>query len=270
MIVVEQLFKSFKLSRKQRKEMGNGFKGSTIDALLDVSFTCEAGRVFCLVGPNGAGKTTTLRTIATMLRPSQGKVTVNGFDSVRQAREVRRCLGFSTGATALYDRLTPNELVMYYARLNDIDTQTARRRRDHFFELLGVDSFAGRRIAKLSTGMKQKVSITRTLIHNPDVLVFDEATAGLDVMAARSIHLLIQHLRDEGRTVLFSTHRMDEVELLADDIAVLHKGTLRFNNSFDAFKAQMQADSLEEEFIRIVEGGGSNHQFKEALAQSLA
>ncbi len=270
MIIVEHLHKTFKLSRKQRKEMGRGFEGLSIDALQDVNFVCQPGRVFCLVGPNGAGKTTALRTIATMLRPSQGQVRVKDMDTVRQARQVRRVLGFSTGATALYDRLTPNEMVMYYARLNGIDEATAKRRRDHFFELLNVHSYADRRIAKLSTGMKQKVSITRTLIHNPDVLVFDEATAGLDVMAARSIHLLIQHLRDEGRTVLFSTHRMDEVELLADDLALLHKGTLRYNGSFAEFKAAMQADSLEEEFIRIVEGTESNHRFKAALAQSFA
>lgn len=252
MIIVENLHKTFRLTRRQRREMGRGSNAS-VEALEGVSFSCTPGRIFCLVGPNGAGKTTALRIIATMLRPSAGRVTIVGLDAVRDARAVRRCLGFSTGATALYDRLSPNELVLYYAHLNGIDERTARQRRDYFFDLLGVHSFADRRIAKLSTGMKQKVSITRTLIHDPDVLVFDEATAGLDVMAARGIHRLIQQLRGTGKTILFSTHRMDEVDLLADDLALLHQGRLCYNGTFEAFKATMQTDSLEEEFIRVVE-----------------
>lgn len=256
MIVVDGVSKTFKLTRKQRKEMGQQFTGSSIDALKNVSFTCEPGRIFCLLGPNGAGKTTALRIIATMLRPTEGHVTVDGLDTRRQGRAVRRVLGFSTGATALYDRLTPNELVLYYARLNGIPDREAKRRRDAFFDMLDVNSFADRRISKLSTGMRQKVSITRTLIHRPSVLVFDEATAGLDVMAAQSIHNLMRQLRDEGRTVLFSTHRMDEVELLADDLAILHEGALCYRGTYDAFHAAMQADTLEEEFIRVIEDVG--------------
>lgn len=256
MIVVEGVSKTFDLTRKQRKEMGRQFNGKRIDALKQVSFTCESGRIFCLLGPNGAGKTTALRIIATMLRPTEGRVTVDGLDTQAKARAVRRVLGFSTGATALYDRLTPNELVLYYARLNGIPDQEAIQRRDAFFEMLDVASYADRRIAKLSTGMRQKVSITRTLIHRPSVLVFDEATAGLDVMAARSIHDLMRRLRDEGRTVLFSTHRMDEVDLLADDLAILHQGSLCYKGTYASFRAAMQAETLEEEFMRVIEEVG--------------
>ena len=253
MIVVDKLYKSFKLTRKQRRDLGRNFEGKQIKAVRGVTFTCQPGRVVCLVGPNGAGKTTVLRTIATMLRPTSGQVTVEGLDTVKDARAVRRLLGFSTGATALYDRLTPRELVLYYARLNGIPKRLASERLDTYFDLLEVESFADRRIAQLSTGMKQKVSITRTLIHDPTVIVLDEATAGLDVMAARSIHLLVKQLRDEGRTILFSTHRMDEVDLLADDIAIMHLGELRRFEPYVDFKGTMQGDSLEEAFIRAVD-----------------
>lgn len=253
MIVVDSLSKSFKLSRGQRREMGRGFTDTKVVALDGVSFTCRPGRIFCLVGPNGAGKTTALRTIATLLRPSKGTVTVSGFDTVKQAQAVRQRLGFSTGATALYDRLTPDELVLYFARLHGVNPQIARQRRDRLFSYLEVDRYRNRRIAKLSTGMKQKVSITRTLLHDPEVVVFDEATAGLDVIASRRIHLLIQQLKEEGKTILFSTHRMDEVDILADDIALMHRGRLCFHGTYADFKANMLEATLEEEFIRIVE-----------------
>ena len=253
MIEVHHLRKTFRLSRRQRREMGRAFTGDRIDAVADVSFTCRPGRVFALLGPNGAGKTTTLRTIATMLRPSAGHVTVAGHDSVREAREVRRRLGFLTGSTRLYDRLTPAELVRYVADLHGIPRDEFERRRDVVFDRLGMAEFADRRIGRLSTGMKQKVSIARTIIHDPPVLVFDEATAGLDVVAARGIVEMIRQARERGRTVLFSTHRMGEVAQLADDLAIIHRGRLVFCDTFEAFRAASDAPSLEDAFIRAIE-----------------
>lgn len=253
MIRIEHLYKTFKLSRAQRREMGVGFTGKTVDAVEDVSLTCVPGRIFCLLGPNGAGKTTTLRVIATMLRPTSGTVTVAGHDVVQAPQQVRRELGFLTGATALYDRLTPNELVAYYGALYRIDRQTLQARRDDLYNRLDMNDFADRRIAKLSTGMKQKVSIVRTMIHDPQVVVFDEATSGLDVIAARSIIRLVRRLRDQQKTVIFSTHRMDEVNLLADDLAIIHKGRLLFDGSFETFTQSMLAETIEDEFVRLVE-----------------
>ncbi len=253
MIEVEHLRKTFKLSRAQRREMGAGFTGTTIDAVEDVSFTCRPGRIFCLLGPNGAGKTTTLRIIATMLKPTAGAVTVAGRDVVRAPQAVRRNLGFLTGATALYDRLTPNELVAYYGALHGINGSTLAARRGDLYDRLGMHDFADRRIAKLSTGMKQKVSIVRTMIHDPQVVVFDEATAGLDVIAARSIIGLVRRCREQGKTVIFSTHRMDEVSLLADDLAVIHKGRLLYDGTFDAFTTGTPSETIEDEFVRLVE-----------------
>jgi len=253
MISVEHLTKTFKISRQQRREMGPGFSGSTIDAVRDVSFSCKPGRVFTLLGPNGAGKTTTLRLIATMLRPTSGQITVCGIDVAKDPVGARKRMGFLTGNTGLYDRLTPQEIVKYYADLHGMDAQTFKRRRDELFSLLGVNEFAGRRIGKLSSGMKQKVSIARTIIHDPEVVVFDEPTAALDVVTSRSIIQMIKDCRTQGKTVIFSTHRMGEVSLLSDDLAIIHRGSLIFNGSYKDFQNQMQTASVEDEFVRLVE-----------------
>jgi sodium transport system ATP-binding protein len=253
MINVEHLTKTFKVSRQQRREMGPGFTGSTIDAVSDVSFTCRPGRVFTLLGPNGAGKTTALRMIATMLKPTGGSITVAGFDVVKEPVQVRKRMGFLTGNTGLYDRLTPDEMVRYYAELHGMDAQAYTKRRDELYTLLGIHEFSGRRIGKLSSGMKQKVSIARTIIHDPEVVVFDEPTAALDVVTSRSIIQLIKSCRELGKTVIFSTHRMGEVSLLSDDLAIIHKGRLIFNGSYKDFQNQMQTPSVEDEFVRLVE-----------------
>ena len=253
MIAVHNLYKTFRLSRRHKREMGSSFRGSTVDAVAGISFECRPGRIFSLLGPNGAGKTTSLRMIATMLRPTSGTIVVGGHDVTSEPQAVRRKLGFLTGATKLYDRLTPNELVRYYAELHGLRGSNYRSRRDEVFARLDMEEYADRRIAKLSTGMKQKVSIARTIIHDPDVLVFDEATAGLDVVASRGIVELIRSASDRGRTVLYSTHRMGEVSLICDDLAIIHRGRLLFNGTYDDFTGRMRASSLEDEFIQLIE-----------------
>jgi len=253
MIVVNGLTKTFPLSRRRKREMGSTFVASTVDALRDVSFTCRPGSVFALLGPNGAGKTTALRIIATLLRPTAGTASVAGFDTVTQPQEVRRRIGFLTGHTGLYHRLTPNELVKYFADLHGLDSRTLSSRREELFTRLDMHEFAGRRIGQLSSGMRQKVSIVRTMIHDPQVIIFDEPTASLDVVTSRNILQLIRDCRTAGKTVLFSTHRMGEVSLMSDDLAVIHKGQLRFNGSWASFQEQMQTRSVEDEFIRLVE-----------------
>jgi len=253
MIVVDHLTKTFSVSRQQRREMGPGFKGTSIDALRDISFTCQPGRIFTLLGPNGAGKTTALRLIATIMRPSSGSITVAGFDVMKHSVEVRKRMGFLTGNTGLYDRLTPGELIAYYADLYGMDRKIFARRKDELFTLLGIHEFAGRRIGKLSSGMKQKVSIARTIIHDPQVVVFDEPTAALDVITSRHIIQLIKTCRESGKTVIFSTHRMGEVSLLSDDLAIIHNGRLIFNGTYKDFENQMQTRSVEDEFVRLVE-----------------
>lgn len=250
MIEVQGVSKAFKLSKKQQGEMGKSV--STVNAVDNISFTCQPGRVFSLLGPNGAGKTTTLRMIATILKPTEGDIKVAGYSVNSNAQDVRRSIGFLTGSTKLYDRLTPNETIKYFADLYGVDKNTYKERKEKYFEMLGMNDFANKRLGKLSTGMKQKVSIVRTIIHNPDVVIFDEPTSGLDVITAENIIQLVKDCRDEGKTVIFSTHIMTEVDLLCDDLAIIDKGKLLFKGTMDSFRASMQEPSLTGEFIRIV------------------
>jgi len=253
MIIVKNLIKDFSLSKKQRKEMGDDFKDTKILRAVDnISFKCQPGRIFGLLGPNGAGKTTSLRMIATMLKPTSGTINVSSFDTVNNGQKVRNQIGFMTGQTALYDRLTPLEMVKYIADLHGMSSEKFQKRKNKIFNLLDMEGFADRRIARLSTGMKQKTSIARTIIHDPDVMVFDEPTSGLDVMASRAIVELIKSCREEGKTVIFSTHRMGEVNQLCDDIAMIYKGQLCYNNTLDQFKSEMTQPTFEEEFIHRV------------------
>jgi len=251
MITITNLSKSFKLSRQQKKEMRNVPQGDIVHAVNNINLTCMPGRVFTLLGPNGAGKTTTLRLIATILKPTSGNIVVNGFDTVKNGMEVRKSLGFLTGSTGLYDRLTPDETINYFGRLNGMDESTLQRRKKELFDLLGVTEFAHRRVGKFSTGMKQKVSIVRTMIHDPQVVVFDEPTSGLDVIAAKSIIELIRQCKRDNKTIILSTHIMSEVNMLSDDLAIIHRGDLVYNGLFADFKNNMKESTLEDEFIRI-------------------
>lgn len=253
MITITNLSKSFQLSRQQKKEMGNAQHGDTVHAVKNISLTCQPGRVFTLLGPNGAGKTTTLRMIATILKPTSGSIVVNGYDTVANGKEVRQNLGFLTGSTGLYDRLTPDETINYFGRLNGMDETTLQRRKKELFDLLGIHEFAHRRVGKFSTGMKQKVSIARTMIYDPQVVVFDEPTSGLDVIAAKSIIELIRQCKRDNKTVILSTHIMSEVNMLADDLAIIYRGDLIYNGLFTDFKQGMREATLEDEFIRMAQ-----------------
>ncbi len=251
MITLQHLVKSFPAPRPKRQ----GFlqkltqPRERIFAVNDISFTCRPGRIFSLVGPNGAGKTTTLRILATMLKPESGIVTVNGYDSALHEKSVRGQIGFLTGTTGLYERLTPDELLRYFARLYGIDSNTFKHRSQELYHLLGIHGFKNKKIGELSSGMKQKVSICRTMIHDPAVVIFDEPTAGLDVITAKHIIELIKDCKKKNKTVLFSTHIMSEVELLSDDIAMIHNGYLIFNDTMEQFRREMDQENITEEFI---------------------
>ena len=203
------------MSAKQRKELNT--KEKIAVAVEDISFRCEPGRVFSLLGPNGAGKTTTLRMLSTIFKPTSGSVSICGIDAVSQAQQARQNIGFLTGSTGLYARLTPVEMIDYFADLYKVNKQDREIRKERLFELLDMKDFLHKRIGKLSTGMKQKVSICRTMIHDPAVVVFDEPTSGLDVITAENIIQLIRDCKNEGKTVIFSSHIMSEVDLLCDD-----------------------------------------------------
>jgi len=250
MIEVSDLRKEFILSRQQRKELNT--KDSKAIAVDGISFKCEPGRVFSLLGPNGAGKTTTLRMLSTIFKPTSGSINIAGIDAIANPQEARRKIGFLTGSTGLYARLTPNEVVKYFADLYGISKSDFEERKDKLFTLLDMHDFQGKRIGKLSTGMKQKVSICRTMIHDPEVVVFDEPTSGLDVITAENIIKLIGDCKNAGKTVIFSSHIMSEVDLLCDDMAIIHKGKMLFNGTMHEFKKDMLAENLTAEFIRVV------------------
>jgi sodium transport system ATP-binding protein len=238
------------------QQLGKEFrdrKRGTIRAVDGVSFRCLPGHIYGLLGANGAGKTTTLRMLATLLEPTGGTALVAGYDIRKEPQRVRASIGFLSTATALYDRLTAQETVEYFGRLHGLDEATLCRRVDAIFARLEMDAFRNRRCGKLSTGMKQKVSIARTLVHDPPVMIFDEPTVGLDVMTARTILGFIRECRDQGKTVLFSTHAMREVEKLCDTVGILHNGRLLTEGSVAELRARYGQEDLEEIFVRVVE-----------------
>jgi sodium transport system ATP-binding protein len=227
-------------------------KRGRIAAVKDVSFTCQPGSIYGLLGANGAGKTTTLRMLATILEPTEGTALVFGHDIVVHPEKVRGSVGFLSTATALYPRLTAQEMVEYFGRLNGLDEATLQRRIDDIFARLDMDSFRDRRCDKLSTGMKQKTSIARTLVHDPPVMIFDEPTLGLDIMAARTIVKFIGECREHGKTVILSTHVMSEVEKLCDVIGVIHNGELLEEGTPEMLRKKYWEQELEEVFVKIV------------------
>src|SRR5215470_3540451 len=227
-------------------------KRGEIRAVENVTFSCKPGQIYGLLGANGAGKTTTLRMLATILEPTDGTATICGHDVVEQPEKVRANVGFLSTATALYPRLTAQELVEYFGRLNGLDEATLKKRVDELFNRLDMDSFRHRRCDKLSTGMKQKTSIARTLVHDPPVMIFDEPTLGLDIMTARSIIDFIRECRQRGKTVIFSTHIMTEVEKLCDVIGIIQSGKLLTEGSPAELRDRYQDGDLEEIFVKVV------------------
>ena len=230
----------------------NDKKRGEVRAVDDVSFRAAPGEIYGLLGANGAGKTTTLRMLATIFKPTSGTAKVAGFDVIRDPEKVRANVGFLSTATALYGRLSAQEMVEYFGRLNGIEGQALRQSIDHLFDALDMNSYRERRCEKLSTGMKQKVSIARTLVHDPAVMIFDEPTVGLDVMAARAIVNFIRQCRDRGKTVIFSTHVMSEVEKLCDRIGIIHGGKLLAEGTLGELRAQSGLTDLEDIFVGIV------------------
>lgn len=227
-------------------------KRGEIRAVDNVSFSCQPGKIYGLLGANGAGKTTTLRMLATILEPTGGTAIVAGHDVIEHPEKVRANVGFLSTATALYPRLSAQELVEYFGRLNGLDEPLLKRRVDAIFNRLEMNDFRDRRCDKLSTGMKQKVSIARTLVHDPPVMIFDEPTLGLDVMTARTIVAFIRECRDHGKTVIFSTHVMSEVEKLCDSIGIIQDGKLLAEGTLAQLREKYGQTDLEEIFVKVV------------------
>jgi sodium transport system ATP-binding protein len=226
-----------------------------IHAVDHVTFDAKAGEIVGLLGPNGAGKTTSLRILCTVLKPTTGTASVAGFDVVKHADQVRHHIGFLSANTGIYERMTAWELVAYYGRLHGMHGQKLRDRIDELFSRLAMNEFRDVLGGKLSTGMKQKVSIARALVHDPPVLIFDEPTSGLDVLVQRAVLRQIAALRDAGKCVLFSSHNMHEVEKLCDRVAIMHRGAILTCGTLAQLRAKHGQDDLEELFFRLVGEG---------------
>jgi sodium transport system ATP-binding protein len=224
-----------------------------IPAVTDVSFECHPGAIFGLLGPNGAGKTTTLRILSTVLKPTAGRALVAGYDVVAEPEQVRHNIGYMSASTGIYDRMTAWELVEYFGRLYGLPAQTLRARMEEIFDWLKMNDFRDVLGSKMSTGMKQKVSIARTIVHDPPVLIFDEPTSGLDVLVARAVLQNILELKDRGKTILFSTHSMHEVEKLCQRVAIVHRGRVQAEGSPRELLERFDQSDLEELFFFLVE-----------------
>ncbi len=229
-------------------------KRGKIRAVDGVSFEAHAGEIFGLLGINGAGKTTTLRLLATMLKPTAGGASVCGHSISKEPQAVRRRIGFMSTATSLYGRLSAKEMVTYFGRLNGMRPEAIEQRAQKLFDLFDMNEFLDRRCDKLSSGMKQKVSIVRTVLHDPQVMIFDEPTAGLDVLTSRTIVDFVKDCRTRGKCVLFSTHIMEEVEKLCDRVGVIHDGKLLACEPVDTLKARAPSGRVEDAFVNLVGG----------------
>jgi sodium transport system ATP-binding protein len=221
-------------------------------ALAGISFQAAAGEIFGLLGPNGAGKTTALRILSTILQPTSGSATINGCDVLTQPTLVRRQIGVVSCNTAIYDRMTAWEMVEYFGRLYGLAADELRERMTQLFERLQMNEIRDVLGAKMSTGMRQKVSIARALVHDPPVLIFDEATAGLDVLVARALLKAVGQLRDMGKCIIFSTHIMREAERLCDRIAIMHRGQILATGTLPELFATYGESDLEELFFRLI------------------
>lgn len=226
-----------------------------ITAVGSISFECREGEVFGLLGANGAGKTTTLRMLSTILTPTAGTATLMGHDVRTSPEGVRKNLGFYSASTALYPRLTTRETVDFFARINQYPPERVRERVDYLIERFGLAKYADARIEKLSSGMKQKVSIARTVAHNPAILIFDEPTVGLDVLNALDVQESIAELRAEGKTIIFSTHIMSEAERLCDRIAIIHGGRILACDTLEGLRQTTGQRYLEDIFVSYVKAG---------------
>ena len=241
MIHVEHLTKSFRDLRR-----------GTVHAVDDVSFDALPGEVFGLLGPNGAGKTTTLRILCTVLKPTSGIATIAGYDVFTQPEKVRQNIGFLSANTAIYDRMSAWEMVEYFGKLYALEGERLRQRMETVFQSLQMNDFRDLLGAKMSTGMRQKVSIARAIIHDPPVLIFDEPTLGLDVLVARAVLENVERLRDQGKCIVYSTHIMREVEKLCKRVAIINRGRILASGTLEELREKHREHDLEELFFQLV------------------
>lgn len=244
MVKISSIEKTFE-SRKKK-----------VKAVDGVSFKAQPGRIYGLLGPNGAGKTTTLRIIATLLKPDSGKAHVMGFDSVKDATQVRKRIGFLTSDMKLSGNLTPRELLQFFGELNHMQNGDIKKAIREMAEYLDMGEFLDKQVGKLSSGMKQKAAMAVSLIHNPEVIIFDEPTNGLDILTARTVTEFLKDYRRQGKTIIISTHIMAVAEKLCDNVGIIFKGRLVENDSLEGLYGKFNEDNLEDLFFKVAEREG--------------
>ena len=256
MIEIKKLAKKFavenpkKLSEQEKKDPR--LKGRFFHSVVDVSFACQKGEVLGLLGPNGAGKTTTLRMLSTAITPNAGSIEINGINVLANPLIARQKIGFLSGSTGLYGRLTGRENIAYFGQLHGLSADKITKRIDELADLLDLHSFLDRRCEHFSTGMKQKTAITRAVVHQPEVVILDEPTTGLDIMATQTVLDFIRRLKADGTPVIFSTHHLDEVAELCDKVAVIDKGQSMFSGDTASFRA-LADGSLHKAFMASIQ-----------------
>lgn len=249
MIEIKNLTKVYKLSKTQMKKLKA--KKNIKIAVNDISFEAKKGEILGLLGPNGAGKTTTLRCIATLLKPTEGTVTVNGFDTIKQPEQVRASIGFLTNEIKLDPQFSPKYLFDFFGKLHKVEPKVLEERRKELFDYFGITDFENKKIEELSTGMKQKAAIAVSLVHDPEIVIFDEPTSGLDIITARSVTDYLLELKKRGKLVIISTHIMSEAEKLADRIVVIIDGKKAAEGTKEELYEATGTADLEDAFFEL-------------------
>ncbi len=252
---VEGLRKTFKISKKQQKIDKTDKKIKV--AVDNLSFTSYKGEIFGLLGPNGAGKTTTLRMVATLIHPDQGDFYVNGIDGKKDPMGVRENIGFLTSELKLEEFFTPNYLISFFGELHGMKESEIKERRDYLFERFGINDFAEVKVADMSTGMKQKVSLVVSIVHDPEFIIFDEPTNGLDVITAKVVTDFLVDLKNEGKSIILSTHIFSLVEKLCDRVGIIIDGKM---TTVGTLEEVCQGKSLEDRFFEIYEEEERAHE----------
>lgn len=249
MIQIQNLTKVYKLTKKQMAKQKT--KKNSKTAVNDVSFTANKGEIYGLLGPNGAGKTTTLRCIATLLQPTKGTISVCGHDTIKESEEVRKSIGFLTTDIKLDPQFSPKYMFYFFGHLHGMTDEAIEARKEELFSYFGITEFENKKIEELSTGMKQKAAIAVSLVHDPEVVIFDEPTNGLDIVTARGVTEYLKKLRGEGKLVLISTHIMTEAEKLCDRIGIIISGQKVIEGTLPEILEATGGEDLEDAFFHL-------------------
>lgn len=249
MIEINNLTKIFILNKKQMKESKT--KSNKKVAVDNLSLTAHKGEIYGLLGPNGAGKTTTLRCISTIIKPTSGEIYVAGHEVQKEAEKVRNSIGFLTSDIKLDPQFSPDYMFNFFGRLHNVPKEQLKQRKEELFTYFGITDFAHKDIKELSTGMKQKAAIAVSLVHDPDIVIFDEPTNGLDIVTARGVTDYLKKLRDEGKLVIISTHIMSEAEKLCDRIGIIVDGAKIAEGTLSEILEETDTDDLEDAFFKI-------------------